>query len=65
MAKKRGWKILELGPHSCHRWFPSGTLKNHYTDGHAWNVNLTDEGFWGAITSTTNHKEGFYSYMIK
>eukprot|EP00972_Heterocapsa_arctica_P040110 5909486-Heterocapsa_arctica.AAC.1 len=65
MAKERGWKILELGAHSCHRWFPWQTLKNHYTDGQAWNANLTDKEFWGAITNTTNHRAGFYSYMVK
>eukprot|EP00972_Heterocapsa_arctica_P111560 16424255-Heterocapsa_arctica.AAC.1 len=42
-AKDRGWKILELMPHSCHRWIPWGTLEDHYTEGGAWNVKLTDE----------------------
>eukprot|EP00972_Heterocapsa_arctica_P100558 14826900-Heterocapsa_arctica.AAC.1 len=65
VAKDRGWTILELMPNSCHRWFPWGTQNNFYTDGDAWNVSLTDEEFWGAITNTTNHKDGFLSYMIK
>eukprot|EP00972_Heterocapsa_arctica_P007851 1144423-Heterocapsa_arctica.AAC.1 len=47
MGKDRGWKLLDANAHGCHRWFPWATLKDNFTDAKAWNLNLTDEEFWG------------------
>eukprot|EP00972_Heterocapsa_arctica_P093995 13863273-Heterocapsa_arctica.AAC.1 len=65
MGKVRDWKTLELQPHSLHRWFPWGTVKNHFMEAKAWKTKMTDEEFWGVITETTNHREYFHSHMVK
>eukprot|EP00972_Heterocapsa_arctica_P011411 1673216-Heterocapsa_arctica.AAC.1 len=65
VAWERKWKPLERVGNQWLGWYPWGVMQRHLLDPLVWGEDMTDKDLWTAITETKNHREGYYSFMIK